>query len=172
LKIDKNQIKTIAFEVGRELKNQNLIKDTMTPFERMEILLKNHNTLLNLKKEFEEKISEIEINGAPEKSHGIVRGIDSGSLDYQTKYDKTQIKLEYFRNKADKYNKAISLVDEALSCISKRDYPEIISMYFFDGLSIRKISETLKIKESETIKLKDEHIKTAAAMIFIEDIVK
>lgn len=126
----KGIIEETAKEMVEQLSNRKMIRDDLSYYKRVEILLYNYNSLKEAIKQKDEDIEDIKNNGLPGKSGSIVIYSTSGNgLTEEERY--TQLIDKYKREKQET-QRDIDRIDRALLKIKDDRYYEIIKIKFFD----------------------------------------
>ncbi len=164
--------KETAKEVIQELRNSKMIKNEMSYFKKVELLLYNYNNLKAALKQKDEDIKYIKDHGLPQKSGSIVvyqtsGGNISGQDRYMNLIEKYELeKLETLRE--------IKRIENALDKIkSDRYYPIIKLKYLTDHkerYNEERIAEKLDKDRSTITRNKSRLINTMKTILFPESI--
>lgn len=160
--------KEAAKEAVNELRNSNMIKNGMSYFRRVELLLINYNNLKNAIKQKEEDIEFIEKNGLPQRSGSIViYQTGGGNISGQERY--TQM-IEQYKIENIETERAINKIDNALSTIKKDKYYDIIVFKYLvneeERMTDEQIAEKFNKDQSTISRNKNRLINILKATLF------
>lgn len=163
--------KEAAKETLQILKNNNCIKNEMSYFRRVEILLYNYNKLKIAVEQKEEDIEYIENNGLPEKSKSIViYQTGGGNITSQERY--MQI-IEKYKSEKIETEREVNRIDKALSKINKDKYYRIIELKYLeseDNVTDEAIAEQLGKDQSTITRNRKRLINNIKVILFPESI--
>lgn len=164
--------KETAKEVIQELRNSKMIKNEMSYFKKVELLLYNYNNLKAALKQKDEDIKYIKDHGLPQKSGSIVvyqtsGGNISGQDRYMNLIEKYELeKLETLRE--------IKRIENALDKIKNDRYYPIIKLKYLSDHKERyneeRIAEKLDKDRSTITRNKSRLINTMKTILFPESI--
>ncbi len=164
--------KETAKEVIQELRNSKMIKNEMSYFKKVELLLYNYNNLKAALKQKDEDIKYIKDHGLPQKSGSIVvyqtsGGNISGQDRYMNLIEKYELeKLETLRE--------VKRIENALEKIKNDRYYPIIKLKYLSDYGERyneeRIAEKLDRDRSTITRNKSRLINTMKTILFPESI--
>jgi len=164
--------KETAKEVIQELRNSKMIKNEMSYFKKVELLLYNYNNLKAALNQKDEDIKYIKDHGLPQKSGSIVvyqtsGGNISGQDRYMNLIEKYELeKLETLRE--------IKRIENALDKIKHDRYYPIIKLKYLTDHKERyneeRIAEKLDKDRSTITRNKSRLINTMKTILFPESI--
>lgn len=130
-----NKIKEVARitaeEVINSLKDRRMIKNEMSYYKRVELLLYNYENLKEAVKQKEDDIRYIQEHGLPEKSGSVViYQTSGGGISGQERY--MQI-VEKYKMEKEETLRDIKRIDNALNKIKKDKYYPIIEFKYLTG---------------------------------------
>lgn len=137
-------IKTIdetAKSIVEHLKTNNMIKQELSYYKKVEILLYNYRNLLEAVQQKKEDIEYIEKNGLPEASKSIVAYSSARGNSQADRY--LELKEGYMRAIAET-ERDINKIENAIEKIRKDEYFEIIKLKYLED-------EDKKLKSDEEI---------------------
>lgn len=142
----------IADKVIAKLKAENLLRNELTYYRKVEILLTNLNTLKDAVRQKEEDIEYLEKYGLPEKSKSIVVFSSSSGTSGGDRY--VEIKEKYIKEKIET-ERDIRRIENALNKIKKDKYYNILRLRYLNDeenkiYSDEEIAEKLE-KDRSTI---------------------
>jgi len=165
--------KETAKEVIQELRNSKMIKNEMSYFKKVELLLYNYNNLKDALKQKDEDIKYIKDHGLPQKSGSIVvyqtsGGNISGQDRYMNLIEKYELeKLETLRE--------VKRIENALDKIKNDRYYLIIKLKYLSDHGERyneeRIAEKLDKDRSTITRNKSRLINTMKTILFPESII-
>lgn len=113
-----------------ELKSENLIKNDINYYRRVETILYNYKTLVDAVKQKEEDIKDIEEHGLPEASKSIIiYSTSNGGISAEERFIqlKAKYKLEQVETQRD-----INRIERALDKIREDKYFDIIKIKYLE----------------------------------------
>lgn len=162
--------KETAKEIVEELKNNKMIKNQITYFRRVEILLYNYYDLKKALKQKDEDIKYIEEHGLPEKSGSIVvYQTSGGNITGQERYMQL---LEKYKLEKLETLREIKRIDNALAEIRKDKYYIVIERKYLNKkrYTEEEIAEEINKDQSTITRNKKRLINRLKILLFPESI--
>jgi hypothetical protein len=161
-----------AKEVIQELKNNRYLRNDISYFRKVELLLYNYSSLIEAVKQKDEDIAYIERNGLPQKSGSIVvYQTSGGNISGQDRY--MQI-IEKYRIEKLETEREIQRIENALDKIKDDGYFKIIHYkYLIDGkerLTDEEIAERLEKDQSTISRNRKRLVNCIKVILFPESI--
>lgn len=162
-----------AIETLESLKSNRFLKDSISYFRKVEILLYNYNKLKEAVKQKDEDIEYIEKNGLPEKSGSIViYQTGGGNITSQERY--VQLIEKYKLEKAETVRE-IKRIDNVLRKIRDDKYYKIIELRYLnaknnDNVSDSDIAEILDKDQTTITRNRKRLINNIKVILFPESI--
>ncbi len=169
-KVIKEAAKETAKEVIQELRSSKMIKNELSYFKKVELLLYNYNNLQSALKQKDEDIEYIKKHGLPEKSGSIVvYQTSGGNISGQDRY--LQLIEKYELEKMETLRE-INRIENALEKIKDDRYYKIIELKYLaaDKYSEEEIAEELERDRSTITRNKGRLINTIKTILFPESI--
>lgn len=163
--------KEAAREMLQELKNNKYIKDNISFFRRVELLLYNYDKLKAAVRQKDEDIEYIEKNGLPQKSGSIVvYQTSGGNISSQERY--VQL-IEKYKLEKIETEREIKRIENALHKIKIDKYYRIIELKYLDAVekvSDEEIAEMLCKDQSTITRNRKRLINSIKVILFPESI--
>lgn len=173
--MENTDIKEIVKETLTELEKQGRIKkpNEKSTSKRVEILLRKLNSLYDAIDFHEKQIEYLKTTGVPKKSKSITSYIANSGLREQK--DDTEIIEEMIENeKKVIYRTRIQLskLENAIAELPKDKFPEIIDLYYRDGMDIMSVAEEVGKSHVTISKNKKELIDIIATNLLPDEVIK
>lgn len=163
--------KEAAKETLQELKNNNYIRNNLSYFRKVELILLNYNKLKDAVKQKDEDIEYIEKHGLPQKSGSIViYQTSGGSISSQDRY--VQL-IEKYRLEKMETEREIKRIDNALDKIKKDKYYKIIELKYLnsdENKTDEKIAEEMSVDQSTITRNRKRLVNSLKTILFPESI--
>lgn len=143
----KKEAKELAAETAKqtvlELMKNNMIKsDKRTPFQKTELLLYNYNSFLEVIKNREEQIAELQENGLRKHSISILPAMNMSHDSYiKSEQEKIDEKIAEIQFNITTTKNFINVIDKELEGLRSEKYFDIIRMKYFEGKTHDEIAE-------------------------------
>lgn len=163
--------KEAAKEMLQELKNNNYLKNDISYFRRVELLLYSYNKLKSAVNQKDEDIEYIEKNGLPQKSGSIViYQTGGGNISSEERYMQL---IEKYKLEKIETEREIKRIDNALNKIKDDKYYRIIELkylYAKDKVADEQIAEMLDRDQSTVTRNRKRLINSIKVILFPESI--
>lgn len=162
-----------AIETIENLRSNRYLKDNISYFRKVELLLYNYNKLKEAVKQKDEDIDYIKKNGLPQKSGSIVLYQTSGgNITSEERY--LQLIEKYEFEKAETV-RDIKRIDNVLKKIKDDKYYKIIELKYlnpknYDNISDIEIAEILNKDQSTIARNRKRLIDNIKVILFPESI--
>lgn len=155
----------------QELRQNNLVKEGKTPYQKVEYLLYNYNNFKKGISNKQEKIDYIQAYGLGSKSKSITSygGASGMAKDDE---DKKQEAIEEARKSIEKTQRCINLIDDALLRLSKDKYYRIIPLWYFDNESREVIAEYFDVDTSTITRNKSHLVNKLKIILFSDEVIE
>lgn len=163
--------KEAAKELLSELKAKKYIKNEISYFRKVEILLYQYNNLKTAIKQKEEDIKYIKEHGLPEKSKSIVMYQTSGgNISSEERYMQL---IEKYNLEKIETEREVKRIDNALSKIKKDKYYKIVELKYLNSdkdMTDEEIAEVLDKDQSTVSRNRKRLINKIKTILFPESI--
>lgn len=154
-----------------ELKKQNLLKSSQSPFQKTEQLLYNYNHFKSAITDKLAQIEELQIVGVPKQSKSITSYGGTGAIfDVDIEEHKRDERLGVLRANMEVTERFISVIDNALCKIQDDDYFPIIRMKYFENFTREEIAEKLNCDVSTITRNKNRLIGVLKVILFSDEV--
>ncbi|KZL94355.1 hypothetical protein [Clostridium magnum] len=163
--------KEAAKETLQELKNSNYIKNNLSYFRKVELILLNYKMLKDAVNQKDEDIEYIEKHGLPQKSGSIViYQTGGGNMSSQERYIQL---IEKYKLEKLETEREIRRIDNALDKVKKDKYYKIIEFKYLnseDHVTDDQIAEELSVDQSTITRNRKRLINSLKTILFPESI--
>lgn len=160
--------KETAKQVIEELKSNRFIKNDISYFRKVEILLYQYPSLKKSISQKEEDIKYIEQHGLPEKSCSIVMYQTSGGN--RSGQDRYVELIEKYKAEKAETERDIQRIDTALNKVKDDKYYRIVELKYFENMKEEDIAAELEKDTSTVYRNKKRLINNLKTILFPESI--
>lgn len=132
------------------LKKEKFIKMGRTPYSKVEALLYNYTKIKELVRQKREEIKHLKQYGLDKISKDITHYSPGGTIDNRSEREKVDNKIQELENSITLTKHYIKTIHKALKTIEQDKYYEIIPKYYFENISMEKLSAHFE-KDVKTI---------------------
>ncbi len=122
------------------LKKEKFLKTGRTPYAKVETLLYSYTEIKELIRQKREEIKHLRQNGLDKKSKDIAQYTSGGAIDNRSESEKVEDKIKELENSIALTKHYIKTINKALKTIENDKYYEIITKYYFEKISVDKLS--------------------------------
>ena len=168
-------VKEIVKETLAELEKQGRIKKPQekSAYQRAESLLYNLNGFYDAVKFHKQQIEYLKAAGVPKKSKSITSYVANSGLREQK--DDAEIILEKIEDEKKviyRTNILLSILENAIAELPEDKAPEIISLYYRDGMNITDVAEEIGISHVTVSKNRKHMVGIIATRLFPDEVIK
>lgn len=166
-----------AEEVVVRLKNKNMLKNPLTYFRKVEIILYNYNNLKEAVKEKDEAIKEIKQYGIPSKSKSVT--CFSATASNNTQADRYLDLIEKYEFEKKETLRELKRIDKALSKVKKDKYYIILDIFYINknklveegkNYTYESLAEEMNVDRKTITRNKYRLVNKLATILFPESI--
>lgn len=155
-----------------EFKNSRLLKENISYYRKVELLLYSYSSLLEAIKQKEEDIEYIQKNGLPEKSGSVVvYRTNGGNITQAERYMQL---IEQYKLEKIETERSINRIDNVLNKIKEDKHYDIIKYKYIvaekERLTEEELAEKLNVHRCTITRNKGRLINSIKVMLFPESV--
>lgn len=172
---DKRLIEEIKNAVGETFESYGVNKTVkftkIDPYKRMEQILYNYGEFDNIIREKEKQIEEVLANGLPQSSKSILEyhptggSIEGVNIEEET----VQAVVRALQEDIVWVRQVLQRIEYALGTVENEVGYELLSDYYFDGLTIENLVEKYELNKNTVMSRKNKLVRKLAMILFPQD---